>query len=39
MEAYQQGKGKDWIQKHYPNVDEQELEHRLARLGLNPCGS
>lgn len=39
LEAYQQGKGKDWIQKHHPNVDENELEHRLARLGLNPCGS
>lgn len=39
LEAYQQGKGKDWIQKHYPNIDENELEHRLARLGLNPCGS
>ncbi len=39
LQAYQQGKGKDWIRKHYSHIDENELEHRLARIGLNPCGS
>jgi ribonucleotide reductase, class II len=38
LQAYQQGKGKDWIQKRYPQIDNQELEHRLGRYGLNPCG-
>jgi ribonucleotide reductase class II len=38
LKAYAQGKGKDWLQKHYPQMPEGELEHRLARYGLNPCG-
>jgi ribonucleotide reductase, class II len=38
LQAYQQGKGKEWIQAHYPNIDSSELEHRLGRYGLNPCG-
>ncbi|SRR5579883_2357423 len=38
LKAYSQGKGKDWLQKHYPQISEAELEHRLARYGLNPCG-
>ncbi|MBD2138110.1 ribonucleoside-triphosphate reductase, adenosylcobalamin-dependent [Anabaena sp. FACHB-1237] len=37
VQAYQQGKGKDWIQERYPKIDNQELEHRLSRYGLNPC--
>lgn len=36
--AYEQGKAKAWIQEHHPNIDDQELEHRLGRYGLNPCG-
>ncbi len=38
LQAYQQGTAKQWLQEHYPNLDERELEHRLARFGLNPCG-
>jgi ribonucleotide reductase class II len=38
LKAYSQGTGKDWLQKHYPQISEAELEHRLARYGLNPCG-
>ena len=38
LQAYQQGKGKEWIQARYPNIDSSELEHRLGRYGLNPCG-
>mgnify|MGYP003343619776 CR=1 FL=1 len=37
LQAYEQEKAKAWIQEHYPNIDEQELEHRLSRYGLNPC--
>ncbi|CDN14069.1 Ribonucleotide reductase of class II (coenzyme B12-dependent) [Richelia intracellularis] len=39
LQAYEQGKAKEWIQKHNPNIDAQELEHRLGRYGLNPCGN
>jgi ribonucleotide reductase, class II len=38
LQAYQQGKAKEWIQERYPNIDSLELEHRLGRYGLNPCG-
>ncbi|MFM6137812.1 MAG: ribonucleoside-triphosphate reductase, adenosylcobalamin-dependent, partial [Sphaerospermopsis kisseleviana] len=38
LQAYEQGKAKAWIQERHPNIDEQELEHRLGRYGLNPCG-
>ncbi len=38
LQAYEQGQAKAWIQKHYPNIDEQELDHRLSRYALNPCG-
>lgn len=38
LAAYSNGEGKQWIQQHYPNIDEKELDHRLTRLGLNPCG-
>ncbi|BAZ52953.1 RP ribonucleotide reductase-like protein [Nostoc sp. NIES-4103] len=38
LEAYNQGTAKQWLQEHYPNLDANELEHRLARYGLNPCG-
>ncbi|MBE9055115.1 ribonucleoside-triphosphate reductase, adenosylcobalamin-dependent [Sphaerospermopsis sp. LEGE 08334] len=37
LQAYEQGKAKAWIQEHHPNIDDQELEHRLGRYGLNPC--
>jgi ribonucleotide reductase, class II len=38
INAYDQGKGKDWFKAHYPQMSDSELEHRLARFGLNPCG-
>ncbi|WP_242032093.1 LAGLIDADG family homing endonuclease [Microcoleus sp. FACHB-672] len=38
LKAYQEGTIKEWFHTSYPNMPEQELEHRLARLGLNPCG-
>ena len=36
--AYGQGKSQQWLAQKYPEMDAKELEHRLARLGLNPCG-
>lgn len=38
LKAYEQGKAQEWLQKSHPELDEQELEHRLGRYGLNPCG-
>jgi ribonucleotide reductase, class II len=38
LQAYQQGKAKQWLQEKYPYLETNELEHRLARFGLNPCG-
>lgn len=38
LRAYDQGEAKEWLQSHYSNIDAFELEHRLARVGLNPCG-
>jgi adenosylcobalamin-dependent ribonucleoside-triphosphate reductase len=38
LKAYEQGTAKEWLQTQYPNMDTLELEHRLARVGLNPCG-
>jgi ribonucleotide reductase, class II len=38
LKAYEQGKAGEWLQKRHPNIDEKELEHRLGRYGLNPCG-
>ncbi len=38
LKAYSLGTAKDWLQQHYPQIPEPELEHRLARFGLNPCG-
>ena len=39
LQAYQQGKGKDWFKQKYSYLDENEIEHRVARIGLNPCGN
>jgi ribonucleotide reductase, class II len=38
LQVYEQGTAKQWLQERYPNLDANELEHRLARYGLNPCG-
>ncbi|OZH52742.1 hypothetical protein AFK68_22375 [Hydrocoleum sp. CS-953] len=39
LKAYGEDNAKKWFQEHYPNISNDELEHRLARLGLNPCHS
>ena len=36
--AYEQGKSEEWIQRNYPEISDHELEHRIGRFGLNPCG-
>jgi ribonucleotide reductase, class II len=38
LRAYSAGQGQQWIQVRYPGMPTQELEHRLGRYGLNPCG-
>jgi ribonucleotide reductase, class II len=38
LKAYEQGTAKQWLKKRYPNLDANELEHRLQRYALNPCG-
>ncbi|MCC5617736.1 ribonucleoside-triphosphate reductase, adenosylcobalamin-dependent [Nostoc sp. CHAB 5836] len=38
LQAYEQGTAKEWLKKRYPNLDSNELEHRLQRYALNPCG-
>jgi ribonucleotide reductase class II len=27
-----------WLQLHHPEIEDKELEHRLGRYALNPCG-
>jgi ribonucleotide reductase class II len=38
LRAYEQGKSEEWIQRNYPEISDHELEHRVGRFGLNPCG-
>ncbi|OIP76090.1 MAG: ribonucleoside-triphosphate reductase, adenosylcobalamin-dependent [Oscillatoriales cyanobacterium CG2_30_44_21] len=38
LAAYVKGEGKSWLKNHQPDVSERELEHRLQRYALNPCG-
>ncbi len=38
LKAYNEGKGMQWIGDRYPEISQSELEHRLSRVGLNPCG-
>ncbi len=38
LAAYQANESQAWIQEKLPKIDEKELSHRLARIGLNPCG-
>jgi ribonucleotide reductase class II len=35
-----QGRGQaaQWLKLHHPGLEPAELEHRLGRYGLNPCG-
>ena len=38
IKAYANGSGQKWLQEHFPQMPASELEHRLQRYGLNPCG-
>jgi len=38
LSAYNQGVAPAWLQQRYPQMSAAELEHRLGRYGLNPCG-
>ncbi|NEP57015.1 MAG: ribonucleoside-triphosphate reductase, adenosylcobalamin-dependent [Symploca sp. SIO2G7] len=38
LQSYEQGQAKQWLEANYPHLAIEEIEHRLARLGLNPCG-
>ena len=38
LAAYEQGQAKAWLETHYPEMPAAEIEHRLGRYGLNPCG-
>ncbi|MFP5271883.1 ribonucleoside-triphosphate reductase, adenosylcobalamin-dependent [Coleofasciculus sp.] len=38
LQAYEQGKASHWLKEKYPNLTPDEIEHRLQRFGLNPCG-
>jgi ribonucleotide reductase, class II len=39
LQAYEQGNATLWLKNHHPSMEPAEIEHRLARVGLNPCGS
>ena len=38
IKAYDEGNAQNWLKQRYPNLSLDEIEHRLSRLGLNPCG-
>ncbi len=38
LKSYEQGTAKQWLKERHPHLDADELEHRLQRYGLNPCG-
>ncbi len=38
LAAYTQGMGQEYLAKLDPRIDKRELEHRVGRYGLNPCG-
>lgn len=38
LQKFTDGKTKEWITERHPGMNEQEIEHRLQRYGLNPCG-
>lgn len=39
LKAYQDGTMKDLLKEYLPDITEEELTHRMARYGLNPCVS
>ena len=38
LAAYVKGEGKEWLRSQQTEVSKHELEHRLQRYALNPCG-
>ncbi len=38
IQAYEAGHGSEFLQKLAPHMAADELDHRLGRYGLNPCG-
>ncbi|OLP19376.1 ribonucleoside-triphosphate reductase, adenosylcobalamin-dependent [Leptolyngbya sp. 'hensonii'] len=38
LRAYIAGQGRQWLQDRYPQMASAEVDHRLGRYGLNPCG-
>ena len=38
LAAYIQGHGAAWLEQQQPGISAAELQHRLGRYGLNPCG-
>lgn len=38
LAAYDRGDARKWMLECYPTISNEELDHRLSRLGLNPCG-
>ncbi|PSP18213.1 MAG: ribonucleoside-triphosphate reductase, adenosylcobalamin-dependent [Cyanobacteria bacterium QS_8_64_29] len=37
LAAYERGDARGWLQQREPSLDANELDHRVARYGLNPC--
>ena len=38
IKAYQSGLGREWLGLKAPKMSDDELDHRMKRYGLNPCG-
>lgn len=38
LSAYEQGQGEQYLRSLQPQMPNDELQHRLGRYGLNPCG-
>jgi ribonucleotide reductase class II len=38
LTAYERGQATAWLETHHPDMPANEIEHRLGRYGLNPCG-
>ncbi len=38
LESYVNGSAKEWLQKRDHKLSDEELEDRISRYGLNPCG-
>lgn len=38
LQHYVLGNAKTWLQEKFPQMPAAEVEHRLERYGLNPCG-